>query len=148
MGRCKSLGSLKSFLSYASQLSGASILCFLISGGSGCNLMAATSQVFFLSAFRAHQLIFSQFSSVQFSRSVASDSATPWTAACQACLSIASSRSLLKLMSIEFVMPPAISSSVIPFSFHLQYWRVAQLSLMTVTSLFTDMAGNNPFSHI
>ena len=33
--------------------------------GSGCNLMAATSQVFFLSAFRAHQLIFSQFSSVQ-----------------------------------------------------------------------------------
>ena len=116
--------------------------------GSGCNLMAATSQVFFLIAFRAHQLIFSQFSSVQFSRSVASDSATPWTAACQACLSIASSRSLLKLMSIEFVMPPAISSSVIPFSFHLQYWRVAQLSLMTVTSLFTDMAGNNPFSHI
>ena len=30
MGRCKSLGSLKSFLSYASQLSGASILCFHI----------------------------------------------------------------------------------------------------------------------
>ena len=28
MGRCKSLGSLKSFLSYASQLSGDSILCF------------------------------------------------------------------------------------------------------------------------
>ena len=28
MGGCKSLGSLKSFLSYASQLSGASILCF------------------------------------------------------------------------------------------------------------------------
>ena len=34
--------------------------------------------------------------SVQFSRSVVSDSwtATPWTAACQACLSIANSRSL------------------------------------------------------
>ena len=30
MGRCKSLGSLKSFLCYAPQLSGASILCFLI----------------------------------------------------------------------------------------------------------------------
>ena len=27
MGRCKSLGSLKSFLSYSSKLSGASILC-------------------------------------------------------------------------------------------------------------------------
>ena len=42
--------------------------------------------------------------SVQFS-SVVSDSATPWTAACQASLSITSSRSLLKLMSIESVMP-------------------------------------------
>ena len=30
---------------------------------------------------------------------------TPWTAACQASLSITSSRSLLKLMSIESVMP-------------------------------------------
>ena len=32
-------------------------------------------------------------------------SATPWTAACQASLSITNSRSLLKLMSIESVMP-------------------------------------------
>ena len=31
--------------------------------------------------------------------------ATPWTAACQACLSIVNSWSLLKLMSIESVMP-------------------------------------------
>ena len=31
--------------------------------------------------------------------------ATPWTAACQASLSIAKSQSLLKLMSIESVMP-------------------------------------------
>ena len=45
------------------------------------------------------------FSSVQFSRSVVSDSATPWTAAHQASLSIANSQSLLKLMSIESVMP-------------------------------------------
>ena len=30
---------------------------------------------------------------------------TPWTAACQASLSIANSRSLLKLLSIELVMP-------------------------------------------
>ena len=45
------------------------------------------------------------FSSVQFSCSVVSDSATPWTAARQASLSITSSRSLLKLMSIESVMP-------------------------------------------
>ena len=31
--------------------------------------------------------------------------ATPWTAACQASLSITNSRTLLKLMSIESVMP-------------------------------------------
>ena len=31
--------------------------------------------------------------------------ATPWTTACQACLSITNSRSLPKLMSIELVMP-------------------------------------------
>ena len=44
-------------------------------------------------------------SSVQFSRSVVSYSATPWTAARQAFLSITHSRSLLKLMSIGSVMP-------------------------------------------
>ena len=44
-------------------------------------------------------------SSVQFSRSVVSDSATPWTAACQASLSIIDSQSPPKPMSIESVMP-------------------------------------------
>ena len=43
--------------------------------------------------------------SVQFSHSVMSDSATPWTAAHQASLSIINSGSSLKLMSIESVMP-------------------------------------------
>ena len=43
--------------------------------------------------------------SVQFSCSVVSNSATPWIAACQASLSITNSRSLLKLMFIESVMP-------------------------------------------
>ena len=43
--------------------------------------------------------------SVQFSHSVMSNSATPWTAAHQASLSITNSRSLLRLMSIESVMP-------------------------------------------
>ena len=45
------------------------------------------------------------FSSVQFSRSVVSDSAIPWTAAHQASLSFTDSQSLLKLMSSESVMP-------------------------------------------
>ena len=45
-------------------------------------------------------------SSVQFSRSVMSDSLRPpWIAARQASLSITSSRSLLKLMSIKLVIP-------------------------------------------
>ena len=43
--------------------------------------------------------------SVQFSCSVTSDSATSWTTARQASLSITNSQSLLKLMSIESVMP-------------------------------------------
>ena len=46
-----------------------------------------------------------QFSSVQFSHSVVSDSVTPWTRAYQASLSITNSWSLLKLMPIESVMP-------------------------------------------
>ena len=47
---------------------------------------------------------FSQFSSVQSLRQVWLF-ATPWTAACQASLSITNSRSLLKFVSIELVMP-------------------------------------------
>ena len=41
----------------------------------------------------------------QFSCSVVSDSATPWITACQVSLSLTNSQSLLKLMSIELVMP-------------------------------------------
>ena len=45
------------------------------------------------------------FSSVQFTRSVMSDSVTPWTTARQASLSITNSQSLIKLVSIELLMP-------------------------------------------
>ena len=61
--------------------------------------------------------------------------ATPWTAAHQDSLSITSSRSLLKLMSIEFVMPsnylilccpllllPSIFPSIRVFSFFFVYF--------------------------
>ena len=50
-------------------------------------------------------LLCAELSSVQFSRSVLSDSETPWTVAQQASLSIINSWSLLKLMSIALVMP-------------------------------------------
>ena len=46
--------------------------------------------------------------------------ATLWTAAYQASLSIINSQSMLKLMSIESVMPPNLSSSAVPFSSCLQ----------------------------
>ena len=46
-----------------------------------------------------------KISSVQFSRSVMSNSVTPWPATFQASLSFTSSWSLLKLMSIESVVP-------------------------------------------
>ena len=73
-------------------------------------------------------IINSKFSSVQ-SLSHIRLFATPWTAACQASLSITNSRSLLKLMSIESVMPsnhltlrhpllflPSIFPSILVFS--------------------------------
>ena len=50
------------------------------------------------------ELNWAQFSSVQWFSHVRL-LATPWTAACQASLSINNSQSLLKLMAIELVMP-------------------------------------------
>jgi len=49
--------------------------------------------------------IFPSISSVQFSCSFMSDSATPWTAPCKPSLSITNSQSSLKIMSIELMMP-------------------------------------------
>ena len=81
MGRCKPLGSLSSFLSYAPQLPGAKF-CFLIVYI--LNFLLNTA----VQSLRPVQLF-----------------ATPWTAARQAPLSFTISRSLLQLMSIESVMP-------------------------------------------
>ena len=67
--------------------------------------------------------------------------ATPWTAACQASLYITNSRSLIKLMSIESVMPsnhlilccpllllPSIFPSIRGFSNELALWIVHYFS--------------------
>ena len=61
-------------------------------------------------------LTFFKLSSVQFSRSVVSNSATPWIAACQASLSITNSRVYSDSGPSSPWCHPAISSSVIPFS--------------------------------
>ena len=70
----------------------------------------------------------SQFSSVTQSFPIF---ANPWTAARQASLSIINSRSLLRLMSIESVMPSNISWSVVPFSFYLQSFLALGSFLMS-----------------
>ena len=57
------------------------------------------------------------FSSVHFSGSVVSDSATPWIAARQASLSITNSRSSLRLTSIRSVMPSSHLILCHPFLF-------------------------------
>ena len=59
---------------------------------------------YFLDCFRSWEGFYI-LTSVQFRHSVMSNSAIPWTAACQAFLSITNSQSLPKLMSIELVMP-------------------------------------------
>ena len=59
--------------------------------------------------------------SVQFSR--VQLFATPWTAACQASLSIANSHSLLNLMSIQSVMP---SNQIILLSPSLPAFNLSQ----------------------
>ena len=61
-----------------------------------------------------------QFSSVQFSCSAVSNSLQPHESQHASPLSITNSWSLLKLMSVESVMHPAILSSVVPFSSCLQ----------------------------
>ena len=65
--------------------------------------------------------IYPQFSSIQLLSNVRLFAA-PWTAACQASLSISNSQSSLKLTSIESVMPPTISSFVVSFPSCLQFF--------------------------
>ena len=88
---------------------------------------------------------------VQFSHSVMSDSETQWTEALQASLSITNSRSLLKLMAIESVMPsnhlilcppllllPSIFPSIRVFSnesaFHIRYPKHWSFSFSIIPS--------------
>ena len=73
------------------------------------SVQKATSLLSLVRGLRSHQACLSRpvtsgRCSVQFSHSVRLF-ATPWTAACQAPLSITNSRSLLKFMSIKSVMP-------------------------------------------
>ena len=76
----------------------------------------------YISSWSFYAAVF--FSSVQFSRSVMSNSATLWAAAHQAALSITNSRSLLKLVSIESMM----SSNHLPLCLlRKRGWRASRI---------------------
>ena len=114
-GKFSLLFSLSSSLSLASLLTASSIA---LSFGDGSSSTKAPTPSYSMVPTTCHMdpfghswLLPPQFhgvetsSSVQFSRSVMSDSATPWIVAHQASLSITNSWSSLKLTSIESVMP-------------------------------------------
>ena len=69
--------------------------------------------------------------SVQFSLSHVWLFATPWTAACQASLSITNSQNMLKLMSIESVMPSNHLILYCPFFSCLQCFPASESLLMS-----------------
>ena len=74
---------------------------------------------------KSNEFRYDQFSSVQLSLSVMANSATLWTAARQASVSITSSWSLLNSCSSSQWCHPNISSSVVPFSSCLQSFPVS-----------------------
>ena len=69
-----------------------------------CVCMHVHNHIFFIHSFVDEHLV-APILSIQFSCSVVSHSVTPWTIGRQASLSITNSRSLLKLISIELLMP-------------------------------------------
>ena len=85
---------------YRYSLTFTEILCKVM-----CNDMLVAWTVFLHRYINISSLLSNSMPSVQFSCSVVWLFATPWTAAHQASLSITSSWSLLKLISIESVMP-------------------------------------------
>ena len=76
----------------------------------------------------------------------------PWTAACQASLSITNSWSLLKLMSIESVMPSSHLILCHPFSSCLQFFpasrpfQMSQLFLSGAQSIGVSTSAISPSS--
>ena len=80
--------------------------------------------LFFLPSFFPSFLNFTPVSSVQLLSRIQLF-VIPWTAACQASLSITNFQSLLKLRPLSQWCQPTISSSVVPFSSCLQSFSVS-----------------------
>ena len=102
-----------------------------------CNAMVYTAVSFFLLNFYPifENSWFTVLCSVQFSHSVVFF-ATPWTTACQASLSITDFQSLLKLMSIESVMPSNHFIVSYPLSYYFQSFPAS--GSFPVSQLFTS----------
>ena len=89
--------------------------------------------------------------SVKFSRSVMSDSATPWIAAHQAFLPITNSQSLLKLMPIKSMMPsshlillrPLLLLPPIPPSIRVSLENTHVQKMISKSSLMSAPRGNS-----
>ena len=83
-----------------------------------------------------------------------SDSAIPWTAACQASLSITNTQSLLKLMSIQLVMPsnhlilcqPLLLSSIFPSIRVFSNWSVLCIRWPKYWSFNFSISCSNEYS--
>ena len=94
------------------------------------------------------------FLNTQFSCSVMSNSATAWTEAHQAALSITNSRSLLKFMSIESVMPsnhlilchPLLLPSVFPIIGVFSNESVLHIRWLKYRSLSFSISPSNEYS--
>ena len=70
--------------------------------------------------------------------------ATPWTAACQASLSFTISRSLLRLMTIQSVMPSdhlILCHLAVMFPYVVPYQESSPLSNMWFTNFFSPLCG-------
>ena len=98
-------------------------------------LKAHFKMLFFL-CLRKRPRISSLSHSAQFSHSVVFDSATPWTAACQASLSITNSQSPPKPMSIESVLPS--NHLILCRPLHLLPSIFPSIRVFTVSQLFTS----------
>ena len=100
-----------SYCSWGSQVKNAELVCCSFLSGP-CFFQSSEERVIGSWAKQMKGLLFSCL--------VVSDSVTPWTASFQASPSFTISRSFIKLMSIELMMPSNHLISVIPFSYCLK----------------------------
>ena len=109
-----------------------------------CTLIVLNNRLMSCHNTRPSAIYFNLFSSIQ-TLSRVRPFETPWSAALQASLSFTISQSLFKLMPIELVMQPAISSSVIPFSCPQSFSASGSFPTVLGKGLFQRVLGKTLF---